>query len=1271
MKKVVSIVLAFVMILSTFATVSAASVNDLTSYIPNPLEMELGVGVLARKSGTTDAYTSALEILEKELLNGIGIDYKATLDMEPVRLLFDKQFITTVLTGDPTAQGEFNAATVDTEVSVKITYPESADFVSDLTSAGVLDAGSIFSEKSRTRNGNVLTIVYKNQDDLTVGELTEHKDSYLKNISFVLENDLSYDTEGYHEVKVEMSGSTNISFASKTQTVAYSGAASHIVSADTKHVLEVVPAVPATCEKEGLEEGVKCKTHEGYQCANHGVVHDGYDCGARGVLKPTKTIPKLPHNTVHVDEEPATCYATGLKEHWICLICKKDFKDEAATQLMSSSEIVIAKKAHTPTVISAIPATCTDSGLGEGSVCSVCGHAETRKVIPALGHSERVIPAVAPTCTTAGSTEGKECSRCSRVLVATKPIAAHGHSLGEWQVITPATENSEGLKRRECSECDYAEELSIPKLVHTCKVDEKAAVVTKNPTCTDAGAMQNYCACGEAVGEPVVIPALGHNATKIDAVVATCTDKGMIAHWSCANCQGLFRDEACTKQIQSAEVPVDTNNHGTNKREIPAIAATCEKDGLTAGEKCVACNTITVPQIVVPKGHKFEVAAAKAATCDGKGVVEHLHCSVCNKDYSHDGRKELTTTDFELEALGHALGMITVVVHPTEEMEGKGVRECTRCDFEKEVTIAKLEHKHNEVCEEVIIPATCTTNGVKREVHTCCGEVVEGKEHIVIPAKHTPKKIAAVAADCFNTGVKEHYYCTVCEKLFTSEACTVETTIEELTTDKLVHDWEKLNNNITKCKICNEVVHVHKGESTDNIDVKEHGGMKDNKDKVKEERLAEENEGRKVTVESSININNREISATLEDEIFMLEEVSEETLAFDIILEKVTTYSDVNTSEVLDVDKEIVAEVDDLIILEITIPDSMKDLEDFMVHRLISANGTEVIEKITTRANADGEYIVIAPDKSKVTLYVKKVAEYALAGYGVKVNPAEPSQGSGLGGGLGGLQPTIKFNSNGGTKLENIIVKAGEAIKLPIPEREGYTFAGWYTDISLTIPFDPEAKISGTLTLYAKWIEGSAGPCDGTEAAGCPCLKFVDLDPSLWYHVGVDYVLNNGLMVGTEETVFEPESSLTRAMLVTVLWRAEGKKQAARECKFADVEQGSYYEEAVAWAEECGIVTGYNDTEFGPHDNILREQIAAIMYRYSKFKGYDVSAGENTNILSYADVAEISEYAISAMQFAVGTGLMNGRTESTLNPLNDTTRAEIAVILYRFFTAHK
>ena len=122
---------------------------------------------------------------------------------------------------------------------------------------------------------------------------------------------------------------------------------------------------------------------------------------------------------------------------------------------------------------------------------------------------------------------------------------------------------------------------------------------------------------------------------------------------------------------------------------------------------------------------------------------------------------------------------------------------------------------------------------------------------------------------------------------------------------------------------------------------------------------------------------------------------------------------------------------------------------------------------------------------------------------------------------------------------------------------------------------------------------------------------------------------------------------------------------------FDDVVADSYYANAVIWAEQNEIVKGISETEFAPDMNITREQIAAIMFRYAKYKGYDVTVGENTNILSYTDFEEISEYAIEAMQYAVDSGLMKGKTETTLNPKDNATRAEIAAILQRFIEANK
>ncbi len=244
MKKFVSIVLAIAMMVSLVAVVSAATVSDLTSYVPNPLEVDMEVGVLARKSGTGNQYVApTLALSERNLSAGVGVDYKSTLNMEPVRLIFDKGVITSVLASDGDAQAEFEAATVATQISVKITYPAGANFVSDLTTAGVLDASDIFSEVSRTPDGNSLTIVYKNRDNLTVAELCDHKQDYLRNIAFILEDDVSYNAKGQYEVKVEMDGESVISFESKTQTVKYSGENSHTVTLSV-HSQSGKPGVP-------------------------------------------------------------------------------------------------------------------------------------------------------------------------------------------------------------------------------------------------------------------------------------------------------------------------------------------------------------------------------------------------------------------------------------------------------------------------------------------------------------------------------------------------------------------------------------------------------------------------------------------------------------------------------------------------------------------------------------------------------------------------------------------------------------------------------------------------------------------------------------------------------------------------------------------------------------------------------------------------------------------------------------------------------------------
>ncbi len=1290
MKRFVSAVMTLMMLLSMLITTSAATIGTIGASFPNEVEQELAVSVGAR---TDDGeYKSSLTI-GNNIYNGVVVDYKATLNMAPIRTLLDN--ITSIVANDSDAKAEFDAAGITTEVTVTVDYPQTATIL-DTTAGDLVSYNGIFSKKERIENTaeRKLVITYVNKANLTAKELADNKDTYLADLTFVLDDNVKYSTDGHHAVKVTLEGFTQIGFDSKPMTVTYKGGASHIVSA-ADHMLEVVPVVPATCDEMGWTEGVRCTTHADRD--------NGYGCGAHGIVKPQQTLPKLDHSIVFVPEVDSTCSKIGVKEHYMCLLCKKDFKDENATIVIDKANLVIPTKEHDHVNIPEIPATCTENGLTAGAVCKNCNHAHDRKIIPATGHTKEPIAAEPATCTTDGWTAGEKCSVCDTILVPRKPVAATGHKFGDWVVKTPATEEAEGLKEREClNGCGTKDTVTIPKLTHEHSVNTNAAVIEKAATCTETGLKQNYCACGEKMGEPEVIPAIGHNATKIDKRDASCTEEGILEHYACANCGGLFTDAECKNKITSARTPVDLENHVTNKVKLPAVAPTCETDGLTEGEKCVACKRVTIPQELVPRLHSllgkegdpFEDVEEKAPTCTDEGMHAHKHCKVCDKDYVLDDNNDLTEVtaeDYARPALGHSFkySEIEVVKEPTETEKGEGVIYCERCDHSKTTEIAIKKHQHNEKCEKIIKPATCTEPGYERIVYTCCGEIKE--DNILIPEGHKARKIEKVLSTCYEKGVQEHWYCTVCDQIFYHENCTeaTKTTIEKLTMAELQHNFvfhhENDNFIFNKCTYCNDMQKIakvkDKDTGKDKAKVTDNGNDKAKKDKVKEDSINDDSEdtGRKAYVYPETNLEAVEISSILEKEIHKndteVKKASEEKVVVDITVEIVTVYVDkdetkeiheLEQTDILDEDRERLVETQDLKAIEIYIPDTMRGYADYQVHRLHEG----VAEVLTTNKNADGEYIIISEDKTKVTIYVKKFSEYAVVGYETKVNPDPvpdpvPTPSYGGGGSSVPTQATIKFNTNGGTVAENIKVGVGEIITPPEVTREGYILEGWYTDYALTIPFDFSQPVKSNVTLYAKWIQ--LHECRGIHEDNCPCLKFVDLDPTLWYHRGVDYVLNNKMMIGVAKTEFAPDWDITRAMLVTVLWRAEGMPKG-KITTFTDLEEGLYYVPAVEWAAQNGIVKGYSDFAFGPNDAITREQFAAIMHRYARSKGFDISAGENANIASYADYNNVSEYAVESMKYAVGSGLIKGRTETTLNPKDATTRAEMATMIYRFYT---
>ena len=265
----------------------------------------------------------------------------------------------------------------------------------------------------------------------------------------------------------------------------------------------------------------------------------------------------------------------------------------------------------------------------------------------------------------------------------------------------------------------------------------------------------------------------------------------------------------------------------------------------------------------------------------------------------------------------------------------------------------------------------------------------------------------------------------------------------------------------------------------------------------------------------------------------------------------------------------------------------------------------------------------------------------------------------------------LKFDTNGGSKIDTVTEWEYSTIDLDeyVPEKEGYKFVGWYADEDLTKEID-EVYLTKDTTVYAKWekieVEVPEEPEEVEKTEETETISFKDVKENDWFYEAVSYAVENGLMSGMSEDIFAPNTPLTREMLAVVLYNVEGQPESTEANTFTDVKGDMWYTDAILWANENGIVAGYDNGAYGVGDLITREQFAAILYRYAQFKGYDVSIGADTNILSYADAFAISEYAYPAMQWACGAGIMGGMDDGTLMPQGKATRAEAATMLMNF-----
>lgn len=292
-----------------------------------------------------------------------------------------------------------------------------------------------------------------------------------------------------------------------------------------------------------------------------------------------------------------------------------------------------------------------------------------------------------------------------------------------------------------------------------------------------------------------------------------------------------------------------------------------------------------------------------------------------------------------------------------------------------------------------------------------------------------------------------------------------------------------------------------------------------------------------------------------------------------------------------------------------------------------------------------------------------------------KIDTPTPSPG-GSGSGSGGVTSypvTVNSPANGTVAADKKSAASGATVTITVTPETGYkvgtvtvkdkngkTIAATEKDGKYSFQM-PASAVSVDVT-FVKDGQSSVGDCP--KDSTCPVDPFKDTANNAWWHDGIHYCVQQGLMNGVASDQFAPNGTTTRAMIVTILWRMEGSPATSYGMSFTDVPAGQWYTEAIRWAQSTGVVTGYDAKTFGPNDNVTREQLAAILYRYTAHKGGDVS--KRSTLAQFTDVNQISSWALENIQWANAVGMVNGRTDTTIVPKGNATRAEAASMIQRF-----
>lgn len=747
--------------------------------------------------------------------------------------------------------------------------------------------------------------------------------------------------------------------------------------------------------------------------------------------------------------------------------------------------------------------------------------------------------------------------------------------------------------------------------------------------CSKCGAVAIYNASLERYEvQPNGIPEIAIDPTKhqlrqVAAKDATCKEPGNIAYVVCDLCGKMWRDMTLKDQLDVVNTPIDTSKHKLDK--VDAKDPTCTEDGYEAYWKCSVCGQlfsddkgtkkIDTPVKRNKTGHAPMLMAGNAATCTKEGWQPYYVCKTCQKEFKDaDCTQEITDPSWK--------------------------------------TIPKIQHQLTRTDEK---PATCTENGTKA-YWTCsvCGMKFsdqEGTKPIQSPETisalgHDLEHVAAKEPTKTATGNIEYWHCKRCDKYFADEACTNEITKTQTVIPKLVEEEEHVltfsigkNGKLAYADDGFEITSGRTKALKSDDKALELVATADKNHKV----VWQLDNGKKHYEGSTakITISYKDLNVKSELKVWFEEITTELDLTIKVSgFDKGDIEYKYNGGKVTDLEKR-----------EKTW--SLDDKDEYVKFWLYPKTGYKAVvqlndgKKYTYSYNESLTIDYDDLDGEDGTLYVSFV----------KKSSSDVDD-----------YPTLTFDITGGKhgtvyrgtrEYEDgdvISIKKNDKMTFKAKTDKGYVAVWTYKGESYVGDEFTVKMGSKDAKLYVEFMD--------KDDIRLTELPFRDVSKRDWYYDDVVYVYRKGYMDGMSSTRFGGELNTTRGQIVTILWRLTGEPRATKRNPFTDVSSSQYYYDAISWAYDAGVVDGFDARTFKPDQNVTREQLAAILYRYAKYM--NLSTSGSAYLAKYRDADKIANWAYDAMAWANYRGLINGTSATRIDPKGYATRAQIAAILHRF-----